>query len=695
MVKFGHELSANMIQEWKEEYMDYGGLKKLIKMMKESKISNRKVKKMAKKIHERMSSSSSNCRNSMSNSVSSIGKKFTSFLSPTKDIIQLRKINTVNSEEGIYEYKTDVLSLSSQDNVSRFFVSLDVELNKINSFFIKKESEFSEREDTLKKLLQILLDFKKIIMDRRHLTNIAQEAPPQTQDSNSLEFISITNELREDLVNHPTRDFHQEIHNAHKVLRSAFVEFYQSLDSLKIYSSLNMTAFSKILKKFDKVSSQKVSESYLKAMQKSRFVSCDKVVRLMDEMESKFSKHFTNNDKKKTMKFLKPKQNKDSNMMNFFVGLSAGCFVTLFCVYALLAHFYGVFSHSNEKGYMKIMFPILSVFTLLSLHLFLYGCNLYMWERTRINYNLIFDFSPRKSLHYRDVFLACSTLMTIVFGAMVIHLILGAAGFSICKSAIFPGIVLLFFIGLLIFPFNIFYRPTRYFFIRAICKIICSLFFKVMLIDVFMADQLTSQIPLIRHLGATGYNFFLEVLKIHPRETRNSRRIYMEIIYFISFFPYLCRAFQCIRRWYDDGDLNNLANMVKYVSAIVAGGTRVAYKRQHGHLWLAICVITSFVTGFYNTYWDIVKDGDFCNFQSTNRGLRDNLVLKNKRIYFVSIALNIILRGAWVHSTILFEAGPAKVGLLEFSMAVLEVIRRGHWSFYRVEVEQARINARQ
>lgn len=50
------------------------------------------------------------------------------------------------------------------------------------------------------------------------------------------------------------------------------------------------------------------------------FCSFDQVVRLMDEVECIFIKHFANNDRKKAMKFLRPQQNKDSHMVTFFVG---------------------------------------------------------------------------------------------------------------------------------------------------------------------------------------------------------------------------------------------------------------------------------------------------------------------------------------------------------------------------------------
>lgn len=40
----------------------------------------------------------------------------------------------------------------------------------------------------------------------------------------------------------------------------------------------------------------------------------------MDEVESIFTKHFANNERKKAMKFLKPQHNKESHMITFFVG---------------------------------------------------------------------------------------------------------------------------------------------------------------------------------------------------------------------------------------------------------------------------------------------------------------------------------------------------------------------------------------
>lgn len=89
------------------------------------------------------------------------------------------------------------------------------------------------------------------------------------------------------------------------------------------------------------------------------------------------------------------------------------------------------------------MILLCSVFALLSLHLFMYGCNLYMWKATRINHNFIFEFSPSTALKHRDAFLMCTVFMTAVVGSMVVHLLLRAAGFFPGNVDAIPGILLL------------------------------------------------------------------------------------------------------------------------------------------------------------------------------------------------------------------------------------------------------------
>lgn len=208
------------------------------------------------------------------------------------------------------------------------------------------------------------------------------------------------------------------------------------------------------------------------------------------------------------------------------------------------------------------------------------------------------------------------------------------------------------------------------------------------MVDFFMADQLTSQIPLMRHLESSVCYFLAGSFKTHGLPTCKSGRMYRELAYVISFAPYYWRAMQCARRWFDESDINHLANLGKYVSAMVAAGARLTYASQPGsQLWFVIVLVTSVIATVYQLYWDFVKDWGFFNLKSKNILLRDELILKNKSIYYASIALNLVLRVAWVETVMHFNVRPFESRLLDFFLASLEVIRRGHWNFYRLENE--------
>lgn len=84
-----------------------------------------------------------------------------------------------------------------------------------------------------------------------------------------------------------------------------------------------------------------------------------------------------------------------------------------------------------------------SMFGLLFLHLFLYGCNIFMWRKARINYSFIFELGSKNELKYRDVFLICTASMTAIAGVMFVHLSLLAKGYSFRQVQVIPGLLLL------------------------------------------------------------------------------------------------------------------------------------------------------------------------------------------------------------------------------------------------------------
>ncbi|CAN6239095.1 unnamed protein product [Urochloa humidicola] len=515
------------------------------------------------------------------------------------------------------------------------------------------------------------------------------DIPPTSPGRAALKvWEELVNVLRKDGADPAAAFVHRKkVQHAEKNIRDAFLALYRGLELLKKFSSLNVKAFTKILKKFVKVSEQqRATDLFSEKVKRSPFSSSDKVLQLSDEVECIFLRHFAGNDRKVAMKYLKPQQPRNTHMITFLVGLFTGTFVSLFIIYSVLAHVAGIFSSTGSPAYMDIVYHVFSMFALISLHVFLYGCNLFMWKSTRINHNFIFDFSSSTALTHRDAFLMSASIMCTVVFSLVINLFLRNAGATYTDAL--PGALLLLSTGVLFCPFNILYRSTRYCFMRVMRNIIFSPFYKVLMADFFMADQLTSQIPLLRHMEFAACYFMAGTFRNHAYQTCTTSPQYTHLAYVISFLPYYWRAMQCLRRYLEEGhDINQLANAGKYVSAMVAAAVRFKYAATPTPLWMWMVVISSSGATIYQLYWDFVMDWGFLNPKSKNLWLRDQLILKNKSIYYVSMMLNLALRLAWAQSVMKLHLGRVESRLLDFSLASLEIIRRGHWNFYRLENE--------
>ncbi|KAL8157417.1 phosphate transporter PHO1 homolog 1-like [Apium graveolens] len=478
-----------------------------------------------------------------------------------------------------------------------------------------------------------------------------------------------------------------KLHHAEKMIRGAFIELYKGLGYLKTYRNLNMLAFAKILKKFDKVTNKQVLPIYLKVVESSYFNSSDKVIKLADEVEEIFVKHFAEDDKRKAMKYLKPTQRTESHAVTFFIGLFTGCFIAFLIGYGIMAHIAGMYRPQSDTVYMETVYPVLSMFSLLFLHFFLYGCNIFAWRKTRINYSFIFELSPTKDLKYRDVFLICTMSMTAVVGVLFIHISLMAKGYSYTQIQVIPGLLLLISLLLLVCPINIVYKSSRYRLLRVLRNIVLSPLYKVVMLDFFMADQLCSQVPMLRNLEYVTCYYITGSYKTQDYGYCMRTKNYRDLAYAVSFLPYYWRAMQCARRWFDEGETSHLINLGKYVSAMLAAGAKVAYEKERTIGWLCLVVIMSSVATVYQLYWDFVKDWGLLQKDSKNPWLRNDLMLRRKFIYFLSMGLNLVLRLAWLQTVLHYNLGSIDYRITGLILAALEVIRRGQWNFYRLENE--------
>ncbi|KHG26693.1 PHO1,H3: Phosphate transporter PHO1 3 [Gossypium arboreum] len=127
-------------------------------------------------------------------------------------------------------------------------------------------------------------------------------------------------------------------------------------------------------------------------------------------------------------------------------------------------------------------------------------------------------------------------------------------------------------------------------------------------------------------------------------------------------------------------------NGLKYFFTIIAVCTRTAYSLNAGTGWRIVAWICSAIAAIYGTYWDLVADWGLLQRRSKNRWLRDKLLVPYKGVYFGAMALNILLRFAWMQTVLNFKVSLHRETLAAI-VAGLEIIRRGIWNFFRLENE--------
>lgn len=80
------------------------------------------------------------------------------------------------------------------------------------------------------------------------------------------------------------------------------------------------------------------------------------------------------------------------------------------------------YAFTHLKFIWHSLLVIISSLSLVLLHLYLYGWNLYAWQQTRINYAFIFEHRPGTELRYRQVLCVASGFTTLLLAAMNAHL---------------------------------------------------------------------------------------------------------------------------------------------------------------------------------------------------------------------------------------------------------------------------------
>ncbi|KAF3644000.1 Phosphate transporter PHO1 -like protein 5 [Capsicum annuum] len=745
-MKFGKEFASQMVHEWQEAYMDYNYLKSILKDILNFKKRNAPSSEVAA-----TSNGSLKRRISMYRAFSGL-QAFSFKGSPVnnnhEDEVIL--VNTVQQEGSEGHHQTMFLMSSEQGGEYEmvFFKRLDDEFNKVLSFYKKKVGQVKAEADELSKqmdaliALRIMVDKPSIEMHSTQVIDPSSVVPihlrsPVRSHMEVIQEVEMTSEetledestsgkrnstkmnpmgfrpaplevldnvkiniepatpvsTLKNMIKTSKSDLSyskEELRKAEEQIRRAFVEFYQKLRLLKSYSFLNVLAFSKIMKKYDKITSRKASKSYLEMIDKSYLGSSDEVAKLVERVEATFIKHFVNGNRRKGMKYLRPQAKRETHRVTFFMGLFSGCSIALVAAIVVSIRAGNLLQHEGRGQYMDNIFPLYSLFGYIVLHMLMYAGNVYYWRRFRVNYPFIFGFKQGTELGYRQVLLLASGLSLLALAAALSHLDMDmdpkTRKFETVTELIPLGLVIVLL--LIVFcPLNIIYRSSRFFLLRTAWHCICAPLYKVTLPDFLLADQLTSQVQAIRSLQFYVCYYVWGNFRTRSNKCQESS-VYQILYIVVAIIPFWSRFIQCLRRLFEEKDSMQGLNALKYFSTIVALVMRTLYDQKRGTFWRVMAASTSGITTVANTYWDLVIDWGLLQRNSRNRWLRDKLLVPHKIVYFVAIVLDIILRFVWMQLVLDIRELPflhrkAFVAVV----ACLEILRRGIWNFFRLENE--------
>ncbi|KAI0918737.1 hypothetical protein AcV5_002647 [Taiwanofungus camphoratus] len=472
----------------------------------------------------------------------------------------------------------------------------------------------------------------------------------------------------------------EEYQQAKKQLKKAALECYRGLEVLNNYRTLNLIGFRKALKKFEKFTHIPAQHAYtIEKIEPSACASGAGLEAMLRDMEDLFAARFTRGDKKRAMARLRGgAQQKSHHFSTFRSGMMLG-----FAIPAFVDGLYQSFqpeTRAEITGWDGLLF-VYAIMLVPVVFSFLVGLNVLVWHNARINYVFIFELDVRSSLDHREYFeIPALLLFTLSYAFWFSFARIGAHSLS---PTVWP-LLWLAWTGLVILnPLPVLFKSTRWWLLRNIGRLLTSGTHRVEFADFWMGDQFCSLVFTLSNLYFVGcaYANGLE----HWRQCTTGRN--WGPAFALAALPLLVRFVQSIKRWVDSSLITHLINAGKYGSGIIYYLVYYLWRAHgggRGGRFVTWCVFGTLYS-LYASSWDFLMDWSVLRPHVRHPMLRSELLYSNRLpLYYLAIVTNVLIRFIWVFY--IPESGPNYV-IKTFVAAMLEMLRRWQWNFFRLENE--------
>lgn len=533
-----------------------------------------------------------------------------------------------------------------------FFMFLDSQLDKIDTFYVEKEKEASDRLNTLREQLHILRDRRneELAAAEQHkrksgelFSRSTTEGDPDKLKANGKHDHGARNSVSAHLDNAldkvkaghlgktskamrdlGTPNFRLDPNNldfsrrpqdgisyrtAKRKLKNALTEFYRGLELLKAYALLNRTAFRKITKKADKTipwTAEKGApgkDYMIERVNVAKFVTGDGIETLMQTTEDYYARYFERGNRKMAISKLRSKhlRHLDYHGAFFRAGLY-GAAGTVLCILAVIKGAKINLSPNHhlaeEAGYLLQIYGGYFLL-LLAASLFCLGCR--EFTRYKVNYQFVLELNPRHSLNWRQLSEIPAAFLFLL--GIVMYLNFSWVGGE--TMFFYWPVVLVGLAAIILFaPIPEFYWRSRYWFAEAFWRLLFSGIYPVEFRDLFVGDMMCSQTYAFGNIV-----LYFCLYARHWQDPPQCNSGHSMLFGFFTTLPAIFRLAQCLRRFGDTyAAFPHLANAGKYTCTILYMMTLSLFRLDKSYERLAVFATFSAINSVYCSVWDVIMD---------------------------------------------------------------------------------------
>ncbi|OAA72563.1 spx [Cordyceps fumosorosea ARSEF 2679] len=547
-----------------------------------------------------------------------------------------------------------------------FYDFMDSELDKVESFYKLKEEQAGKRLELLReqlhemrnRRLQEILPPVASSLPQEHtplygndsdsgtdrsghhwMPSIKSKLFPPGPNSEALRvmpqtpYMSGRGRLGEGHRDYIRRPDEQDVsyRTAKRKLKLALQEFYRGLELLKSYALLNRTAFRKINKKFDKAVNARPPLRYLnEKVNQAWFVNSDLLEGHIKAVEDLYARYFERGNHKLAAGKLRglAKKSSDESGSSFLNGFLIGTGI----VFSIQGLILGVqrlgSSDETHRTHTSYLLQIYAGYFLMLLLFALFCINCYVWTKCKINYTFIFELDPRTRIDWRRM-AEFPSFFLLLFGVIMWA---NFRGYSEDSLYLYYPVLLIALTVIIIFlPLPVIAYKSRRWLAYSHSRLLLAGIYPVEFRDFFLGDMYCS----LTYCMANIELFFC----LYTNGWQNSTQ---------------CNS--------------NHSRVLGFLTTVPA-------------LWPFTAVSKP-----PPAIWDLFMDFSLLQFHSRHFWLRDILALKSKRPYYFIMVIDPILRFSWILYVILPKDSNHST-IFSFTVALLEVTRRGMWALFRVENE--------